>query len=322
MHRGVVISHHSGCHPMVIDTDPGIDDAVTLALAARSPKLDLLAVITSYGNAPLHMTTRNAVEVLRLAGRSDIAVLPGSAGPLVRPLVTAPENHGQTGVGYAPVPDIAPSDVQQNSRVLIDVLSAVRTPITLVTLGPLTNLAHALETDGPLVKARVAQHIGSFGTVAERGNANRWADFNAWCDPEATDFVLRAGLNTRMVALDVTRRMTMAASEVWELAKNRDPLLSWLGKALQFYVEAYRRRTRLDGCVLNDVLPVGELIRPGLLTWDAAFMSVDLDDGEHRGHTRAQPTGISTRVASDVDINLLRGILDALFGAGWSALKR
>jgi inosine-uridine nucleoside N-ribohydrolase len=307
---------------MVIDTDPGIDDVVALALAARSAKLDVLAVTTAYGNAPLHMTTRNATEVLRLAGRSDIAVLPGSASPLTRPLTTAPETHGEMGVGYAPVPDSAPGDVQQNSLVLLDVLSSVCCPLTLVTLGPLTNLAHALEIDAPLVKARVGQHIGTFGTVGERGNAARWADFNAWCDPEATDLVLRAGLDTRMVVLDVTRRMALSASEVWELAANQDPLLSWLGKALKFYVEAYRRRAQLDGCLLHDVLPVGELIAPGLLTWDMLSMSVDLDDGEHRGHTRAQPNGVSTRVAGGVDVNLLRGMLDALFGAGWSRRDR
>jgi len=322
VHQETVVSLDPECHPIVIDTDPGIDDVVTLALAARSAKLDVLAVTTSYGNAPLHMTTRNAVEVLRLAGRSDIAVLPGSASPLTRPLVTAPETHGETGVGYAPVPDSAPSDVRHNARVLIDVLSATPCPLTLVTLGPLTNLAHALKADAPLVKARVGQHIGMFGTVGERGNSNHWADFNAWCDPEGTELVLRAGLNTRMVGLDVTRRMTLSASEVGEFASSQDPLLNWLGKALQFYVEAYRSRARLDGCVLNDVLPVGELIAPGLLTWDTLFMSVDLDDGEHRGHTRAHPTGISTRVASEVDVNLLRGILDTLFGDGWSAQKR
>jgi inosine-uridine nucleoside N-ribohydrolase len=322
VYQEVVVSSDPERHPIVIDTDPGIDDVVALSLAARSAKLDILAVTTSYGNAPLHMTSRNAVEVLRLAGRSDVTVLPGSASPLKRPLVTAPETHGETGVGHALVPDSTPTDVQQNSLVLIDVLSAVSCPLTLVTLGPLTNLAHALETDTPLVKARVVQHIGTFGTVGERGNANRWADFNAWCDPEATDLVLRAGLNTLMVGLDVTRRMTLSAAEVWELTTSQNTLINWLGKALQFYVEVYRCRARLDGCVLNDILPVGELIAPGLLTSDTLLMSVDLDEGEHRGHTRAQPTGTSTRVASDVDVNLLRGTLDALFGDGWSAQKR
>jgi len=320
--REAVVSHYPERRAIVIDTDPGIDDAVTLALAARSAKLDLVAVTTSYGNAPLHMTTRNAAEVLRLAGRGDIAVLAGSANPFARPLATAPETHGETGVGYASVPSCAPWHVQQNTLVLLDVLSTVRCPITLVTLGPLTNLAHALETDTPLVKAQVEQHIGMFGTVRERGNASRWADFNAWCDPEATDLVLRGGLNTLMVGLDVTRRMTLSAAEVSELARSQDQLLNWLGRALQFSVEVYRSRAQFDGCVLNDVLPIAELIAPGLLTWDTLFVSVDLDDGEHRGHTRVEPTGISTRVATEVDVDLLRGTLGALFGDGWSAQKR
>jgi inosine-uridine nucleoside N-ribohydrolase len=103
-----------------------------------------------------------------------------------------------------------------------------------------------------------------FGNINERGNTNRWADFNAWCDPEATEVVLRAELGTTMVGLDVTRRMTMTARQVDRLRTSNDRLVAWLGEALRFYVEFHKSQERLDGCVVNDVLPIGELIMVAL----------------------------------------------------------
>lgn len=296
---------------LIIDCDPGIDDVVALALAARSPELDPVAVTTSYGNATLAATTRNARDVLGLAGRREIAVLSGSDRPLTRPLVTAPETHGPTGVGYAPVP--AEQPVSPNPVVLLDLLADLDEPVVLVTLGPLTNLAHAVARDEALVRRAVARHIGMFGNLHERGNTNRWADFNAWCDPEATHRVLRAQLSTEMVGLDVTRRMTIDAAEVERYRASGEGLVRWLGEALRFYVEFHRAQERLDGCVVNDVLPVGELISPGLLRFEGHDLEVDLDDGEHRGHTRIAHGGVLTRVAMDVDIPVMHAWLGRVF---------
>lgn len=300
---------------VIIDTDPGIDDVVTLSLAARSPEVTVLAVTTSYGNATLAATTRNAREVLRRAGCPDLPVRPGAARPLERPLVTAPETHGETGVGYAAVPQ-APT-VTPDPTILVAELRRTTEPVTLVTLGPLTNLAHALTVDGELVRRRVARHIGMFGNIGERGNTNRWADFNAWCDPEAAAQVLEAGLPTTMVGLDVTRQMTLSAREVDRLAASEDPLVAWLGQALRFYVEFHRRQERLDGCVVNDVLTVGELLSPGLLTSETLRLSVDLDDGDHRGHTRERAGGTATAVAMGVDVAQMRVLLRRVFGDDW-----
>lgn len=301
---------------IIIDTDPGIDDVVTLALAAQAPEIDLVAVTTTYGNAPLPETTRNAVAVLQLAGRSDVAVTPGAARPLVRELVTAPETHGDSGVGYASVPE-ADRALAPNEFVLLDRLEEADKPVTLVTLGPLTNLAHALGRDAHLVRDRVERHIGMFGNLWERGNTNRWADFNAWCDPEALERVLDAQLPSEMVGLDVTRRMTITAQEVERLAASSDPLTSWLAQALRFYVAFHRSQERLDGCVLNDVLTIGELLDPGLLGFEDSRIQADLDDGEHRGHTKIVGHGKPNPVALTVDVSQMRRLLDRVFGAGW-----
>jgi len=293
--------------PVVIDTDPGIDDVVALALAVRSPELNVVAVTTSYGNATLENTTRNAKTLLDLAGRPDIPMLPGSNRPLVRELATAPETHGPSGVGYAAVPAAPP--VEANPTVLSNVLSGTSEPVTLITLGPLTNLAHALAADVSLVRHRVAAHIGMFGSLQERGSASRWADFNAWCDPEATDRVLRADLGSLLIGLDVTRRMTLSAAEVERLASSGSRLAAWLGDALRFSVEVHRGEQGLDGCVVNDVLPIGALVCSTLLRLAEACLIVDLQDGEDRGRTREHPDGVRRQVALNVDIAKMKLML-------------
>ena len=298
--------------PIVIDTDPGIDDVVALALALRSPELSVIALTTSYGNAPLEATTRNAHHLLGLLGRSDVPIHPGADRPLERDLVTAPETHGVSGVGYAPVPPAPPVDPQP--QILLDVLADVDRPVTLVTLGPLTNLAQAVARDRSLVRRRVVRHIGMFGNIRERGNTNRWADFNAWCDPEAADIVLRAGLDTVMVGLDVTRRLTFARTAVEQYGESTDDLTRWLAHALQFYVEFHRNQERLDGCVVNDVLPVAELIEPGVLTLAQLSLIVDLEESEHRGHTREAVGGTPTAVALAVNTDRVHDLLTRVFG--------
>jgi purine nucleosidase len=304
---------------IIIDTDAGIDDVVALALAARSPELQILAVTGTYGNAPLDLVVRNARRVLQLAGAPHTPVLPGAGKPISRPLVTAPETHGPSGVGHATVEPPRPGLSVPRHGVLVDVLRATKGPVTLVTLGPLTNLANALRVDGGLVRTRVAHHLGMFGNIGERGNTNRWADFNAWSDPEAANHVVQAGLPSTMVGLDVTRRMTMCAGEVEWLRRSPDPLVAWLADALQFYVEFHRSQERLDGCVVNDVLPIGELISPGLLSCERLSLRVALDEGEHRGHTKSDASGSITNVAMRVDIEGMRKLLVRVFGRRWKA---
>lgn len=305
---------------VVIDTDPGIDDVVTLVLAARSPEIEVRAVTTTYGNAPLALTTRNARHVLALCGRSDVPVNAGADRPLERALVTAPETHGESGVGYAAVPDQATSEatsVTPNPTVLLDVLRAQPEPVTLVTMGPLTNLAHALRADRSTVHAVVQRHIGMFGNLHERGNTNRWADFNAWCDPEAVVEVFRNGPRCEMVGLDVTRRMILTRGEVERLASSADPVVRWLKDALRFYVDFHRGEERLDGCVVNDVLTVGELLHPTLLDFQTLGLKIVTRDDEERGRTVESAEGDQVRVALDIDVPTMHRLLDRVFGRNW-----
>jgi len=293
-------------HPVLIDTDPGIDDALALFLALESPELDVRGISVSYGNTLVENAFRNAVAIMRRAGkRTTLGV--GARRPLKRALAVAAETHGESGLGYAELP---PAGVILDFVKSLDRLLAEQAhPVTLVTLGPVTSLALALRQDPELVRAKVGRHIAMIGNIAAQGNTTRYSEFNAWCDPEALDIVLRAELPTEMVGLDVTRQMVLAPSEVTRLAHSGAPLARWIQDALRFYIEFHQRAEGLDGCIVNDVLPIAALVKPGSLTFEEQRLVVDLEDGEHRGHTRVDPAGARVLVATRVDLALVRPLL-------------
>jgi inosine-uridine nucleoside N-ribohydrolase len=292
--------------PVIIDTDPGIDDMLALLLALASPELDVRGVSVSYGNTVVENAYRNAVAILRRAGkRTTLGV--GARRPLKRPLAVARDTHGESGLGYAELP---PAGVILDFVKSLDRLLAEQPePVTLVTLGPVTSLALVLRSDPALVRAKVARHLAMIGNVAARGNTTRYAEFNAWCDPEALDIVLRAELPTQMVGLDVTRQVVLAPNEITRLHHSGAPLARWIQEALRFYVEFHKQQEGLDGCIVNDVLPIAALVNPAALTFEEQRLTVDLEEGEHRGHTRIDPKGSRVQVATRVDVAKVRPLL-------------
>jgi purine nucleosidase len=292
--------------PVVIDTDPGIDDMLALYLCLYSPELEVRGISVSYGNTVVENAYRNAVEILRHAGkRARLAV--GARRPLVRPLVVAHETHGPSGLGYAAVP---PAGVILDFvRPLERLLAEQPDRVTLVTLGPLTSLALALRRDAELVRAKVARHIAMVGTLEAKGNTTPLSEFNSWCDTEALQTVLRAELPTELVGLDVTRQLVLDASDVARLGRSEVPLARWLHEALRFYVEFHRRHEGLEGCVVNDVLPIAALLQPETVTFKALRIAVDLADDERRGRTRVASDGTQMLVATEVRIPAIRALL-------------
>lgn len=295
---------------VVIDTDPGIDDAVALALAARSPELRVAAVTTTYGNAPLPATTRNARTVLDLAGRPDIPVWPGAARPLGRKPAYGATLHGPSGIGYAPVGP--PAATSPDPAALLEALRAASGPSVLLTLGPLTNLALALERDQDAVRRAVTRHLAMLGNFGPAASPDRVADFNAWADPEAAQRVLSARLPTHLVPLDVTRQMVLSPDRVLALCRHGDKLSRWLGLALQFSVEANQRVRGVAGCTLHDSVVMGEILSPGILRFRERAVALDLDEGARRGHTRERPDGRPIPVAISVDLERMRALLQRL----------
>jgi len=292
--------------PVIIDTDPGIDDMLALLLALASPELELRGISVSYGNTVVENAYRNAVEILRRAGRR-VTLGVGARRPLKRQLAVARETHGATGLGYAELPP--PGVILDWVKSLERLLAEQPEPVTLVTLGPVTSLALALRRDPEVVRAKVGRHIAMVGNIAARGNTTRYAEFNAWCDPEALDTVLRAELPTELVGLDVTREAVLGPQEVTRLAHSQSPNARWIHDALRFYIEFHKQAEGLDGCIVNDVLPIALLLRPDTLTFEDRNLVVGLDDGDHRGHTRVKPDGARVRVATQVDMNKVRPLL-------------
>src|SRR5881392_147823 len=279
---------------------------LALRLALASPELDLRGISVSYGNTVVENAYRNAVEILRRAGRR-VTLGVGARRPLRRQLAVARETHGATGLGYAELPP--PGVILDWVKSLDRLLAEQPQPVTLVTLGPVTSLALALRREPEVVRAKVARHIAMVGNIAARGNTTRYAEFNAWCDPEALDTVLRAELPTELVGLDVTRQLVLAPSEATRLAHSGAAQAVWIQDALRFYMEFHKRQEGLEGCIVNDVLPIAELVHPGILSFEEQRLTVDLDEAEHRGHTRVDPEGTPVKVAMRADLGPVRRLL-------------
>ena len=290
--------------PIIIDTDPGIDDCLALLLALNSPELDVRAISISYGNTVVENAYRNAVEILRKAKHTvRIPLGIGARRPLKRQLQVADDTHGPSGLGYAEVPPAGV--ILDYVRPLERLLETQPEPITLVTLGPVTSLALVLRANPALVRDKVTRHVAMIGNVEAAGNQTRFSEFNAWCDPEALATVLAAEIPTEMIGLDVTRKLVIKGTEVERLAQHSP----WLHDALRFYVEFHKKQEGLDGAVINDVLAIAYLLQPEVLTFSDLRLVVDLDDGQSRGRTKLNPKGSFTRVAMEVHPPPVRRLL-------------
>jgi inosine-uridine nucleoside N-ribohydrolase len=247
-------------------------------------------------------------------------VLAGADRPLGRELHLAAETHGPRGLGFVERPD-APLVEPRPSALLEALRSAARDagePVVLVTLGPLTNLAHALALAGDdEVRALVASHVAMAGSLRARGTQTPLAEFNVWCDPDAAQLVLDAGLGTRWVGLDVTRQLTLPAHDIERLDRTaRDRRLR---DALRFYAEFHRRYEDFDGCVINDPVAVAAVTHPALLGWSEVRVTVDRSDAIRRGQTRlvTDPAEDATGAlfAETVDAPAIRALLETrVFG--------
>ena len=218
--------------PVILDVDTGIDDALALLLAARSPAVDLLAVTCVSGNAPVDQVVRNTLKVLDAAGATDVPIARGADRPLLEPARDARHAHGDDGMGDLAVPDSARVPVDVHAIELMRVtLEAAPSPVTLVPLAPMTNIALLLRTY-PHV-ARHIERIVFMGGAAAIGNATAAAEFNVWHDPEAAAIVLTSGLPVTMYGLDVFYEVTIDEAGAERLAASADPAAQLAGLLLK-----------------------------------------------------------------------------------------
>lgn len=292
--------------PLVIDTDPGIDDAVAILLALASPEVDLRLVTTVHGNVELAQTTENALRVLHLAGRSDVPVAAGARSALVHP---QPERaghvHGSEGLGGVQLPP-SPAAVDPRPAVvaLAELLESSPEPVTVAAIGPLTNLALLLAVY-PDAAARIDRLVVMGGSAGRGGNVTAAAEFNAWSDPEAAQAVLGSPLRTVMVGLDVTLPTVLGEAGIARFAA-AGPIGATAAAILAQYLDAARDRYGTDGVVVHDALAVTEAILPGTLGTVRRDVLVDTGLGAGRGQTLVDRRTVSTadsavEVAETVD---------------------
>jgi inosine-uridine nucleoside N-ribohydrolase len=292
--------------PILVDCDPGQDDAIALLLAVASPEVVVLGVTTVAGNQTIEKVTVNALRVLELAGRGDIGVAAGADQPLVGELVVAADAHGETGLDGPDLPAPQGRPVEQHAvEFLAERLLASARPVTLVPLGPLTNVALLL-AERPEAAERIERIVLMGGAIAE-GNMTPSAEFNIWVDPEAAAHVFASGLDVTMVGLDVTNRAVLTAAHADRL-RRQGPVGEAVAAMLDFYGAFYREAYDHGGCPVHDALAVAHVIRPGLVETQRRHVEVDVSDGICRGRTvvdmrrRTVLPEPNARVAVDVDV--------------------
>jgi inosine-uridine nucleoside N-ribohydrolase len=302
--------------PIVIDTDPGVDDAVAIMLALASPEVDLKAVTTVFGNVALDATTANAGRLLALCDRVDVPIAVGAARPLVHPQrELAAEWHGNDGLGgrAATLPAPVPPGTRTAIELLAEVLRASDQPVTLVPIGPLTNIALLLATH-PELTPRIGRIVWMGGSLGA-GNTSGVAEFNAHCDPEAAHRVLtQADVPVTMVPLDLTLRCP-AGPEWIEALAGSGPRCAALAGVITHYRAAFRERYGIDAVAVHDAVAVLEAVLPGTLRTTPKPVAVACDLGPARGATvgMADGSGPPVQVALDADTDkVLAEILERL----------
>ena len=305
---------------LLIDCDTGIDDALALLYAVASDDAEVAAVGCVAGNVELADVVRNTLAVLDLAGRGDIEVAAGADGPMARPLRTAPDTHGPTGLGYAVLPSPRTRPGPRDGATLICETARARPGgLTLVTLGPLTNVALALERE-PELPRLLANLVMMVGSYRSPGNTAPTMEWNAGVDPEALAAVLAAWRAARAadpgiprplaLGLDVTERARMTPAHLARLAEmagGDSPIVRVVADALRFYFEFHSRYDGFHGAFIHDALAVAVAIDPSLARTAALAVEVELEGRWTTGETvadwrRAWDREPDVEVAVEADI--------------------
>src|SRR5271168_4853776 len=244
---------------IIIDTDPGIDDAMAIFLALRSPELKVEAITPVAGNVPLDLTLPNALRLVEIAGRTDVPVAAGASHPLVRRLVTAGHVHGVNGLAGVEFPEPKIKPVRETAPELIRrIVRENPGEITIVAVGPLTNVALALRADPEL--AGMIPAIVIMGGSLSGGNITPAAEFNLYVDPEAARIVFDSNIPLTVVGLDVTRKCLVNEQHIKQLEAANNPVSQAAGKIMRATFERMRHGGEVTDIALHDALAVASLI--------------------------------------------------------------
>jgi len=272
--------------PIIIDCDPGQDDAVALFLAMSSPEaFDILGITTVAGNVPLALTERNARMMCDIAGRKDLRVFAGCARPMVREPITAEYIHGSTGIdGIDVFEPETPLQKQHAVDFIIETLLRYKVTVTLIPTGPLTNIATAIERE-PKILERIEEIVIMGGAMREGGNRTPSAEFNIMVDPHAADIVLNCGRPITLLGLDVTHKVLSTRERVAKIAALKNPVAEATAGMLSFFHRYDTKKYGSQGTPLHDPCTVAYLLQPDLFKAKLCNVSVETGSELTIGHT-------------------------------------
>ncbi len=289
--------------PIIIDCDPGVDDAIALLLALRSPALRVQGITTVAGNVPLSLTQRNARQIAELAGRWDVPIFAGCPRPIVRSLLTAEDIHGKTGLEGATLPEpTLPLQPTHAVSYLIATLEQATTPLTLATLGPLTNVAVAI-VQAPHIVSKIHQIVMMGGGITQ-GNVTPVAEFNLYVDPHAAHIVFESGVPITLISLDVTHRVLTTPERLAAIRAIAHPVAQVAADLLVHYGKADAKRLGEIGAPLHDPCVIAYLLQPDLFVTRPAQVAVELSSPLTLGQTVVQaPSGDRPPVTLVTDVD-------------------
>jgi ribosylpyrimidine nucleosidase len=288
--------------PIILDVDPGHDDALAILLAIASPAIDLRLISVVAGNQTLEKTLQNTLTVVSAAGAPAVPVAAGMDRPLVRTPVIAAHIHGQSGLDGPARPAITVEPSPRHAvDLILDTIRASSSPITLVPTGPLTNIAMAIRL-APSILARVERIVLMGGAVAY-GNRTPAAEFNIYADPEAAHVVFSSGVPITMVGLDVTHQTLAVPARRARLMAIGTPLAGFVGDLIDFFGAQYHAFYGFEGPPLHDPCAVAQVIQPGMVRTQPMHVEIDLSHGPSYGRTVCDRLGVLHR-QPNVDVGV------------------
>ena len=300
---------------LIIDTDPGQDDAVAILLALASPELEVLGITAVAGNVPLALTQNNARKICELAGRPDVKVFAGAERPLVRPLVTAEAVHGRTGLDGPdlPEPTMPLQDMHGVDFIVSEIMSRPEGSVTLCPLGPLTNIALALIRE-PAMASRLGEIVLMGGGYFEGGNTTPAAEFNMFVDPHAARVVFESGVPLTMVPLDCTHQALTTRARIKSIRDVGTPVCTAVAELIDFFERFDESKYGTDGGPLHDPCVIARLLQPDLFAGRHVNVSIETSSELTMGATVVDWWGVTPRPANatvlkDLDADGFFGLL-------------
>lgn len=306
--------------PIILDCDPGHDDAIAILLAVQSPRIDLRAVTTTFGNCAIEDATRNALRILTLGGATSVPVARGAAGSLAGLSELGNYVHGVSGLDGPEMPEPGFRLSEKSAvELMYSVLQSSDLPVTIVATGPLTNVAMLVQTH-PEILPKIGEIIFMGGST-ERGNHTPTAEFNTYADPEALDAVISSEIPLKMVGLNLTHQALATPEVIARMQAMQHSIGRICGEWMGFFGSSYRAVWKFDSPPVHDPCTIAALIEPSLITWQECFLAVETEGKWTRGttvvdtHNRYEKSP-NARVAMKLDTarywDLVLGAIDKL----------